>query len=273
MNRILSIIVLVLFTCVSQAQDRPVIQKQKPQVEGVLNDSVRGSRKSTTNKGLKNLDATIEMYEIISFEYDSTYLDTSLTIKKDYLFNYLRKDEFDLIPFSNEGQTYNTLSQDFSSDHLMPQFGARARHFNYMELEDINYYRVPTPLTELMYKSALEQGQILDAFFTANTSPRFNFSIAYKGLRSLGKYQHILTSTGNFRFTTNYRTKNDRYGMRAHMVTQDLLNEENGGLRDEDIANFESGNPEFIDRFRFRSCFRRCSKYFKRKEISSRPSL
>ena len=113
--------------------------------------------------------------------------------------------------FSNIGQTYNTLSYDFANTSLMPVFGARARHFNFIEVEDVNYYYVPTPLTELMFKTAFEQGQLLDAFFTVNTTPQFNFSIAYKGLRSLGKYQNILTSTGNFRFTTNYKTKNNKY--------------------------------------------------------------
>ena len=258
MNRILVFLISVFFTSILNAQDLGVLRETK-QTGGANRISVdslnRGSTRSTSNKNLKNLDAKIEMYKIISFESDSTYLDTTLTIQKEYTFNYLRKDEFDLVPFSNEGQTYNTLSFDFSSDRLMPLFGARARHFNYMELEDISYYEVPTPLTELMYKSAFEQGQILDAFFSANTSKQFNFSIAYKGLRSLGKYQHILTSTGNFRFTTNYQTKNGRYFAKAHVVTQDLLNEENGGIVDEDIENFESGNPEFIDRSVFDPAF------------------
>src|SRR5690606_2930668 len=89
---------------------------------------------------------------------------------------------------------------------------------------------------------------LLDAFFSTNISKQFNFSIAYKGLRSLGKYQHILTSTGNFKFTTNYITKSNRYQARAHIFMQDMMNEENGGLTDEGIANFESGEEEFKDR-------------------------
>ena len=139
------------------------------------------------------------------------------------------------------GQTYNTLSENFKSNELQPSFGAHAKHFNYMEVDDINYYHVPTPLTELLYKSGFEQGHLLDALFTVNTSKQFNFSIAYKGMRSLGKYEHILSSTGNFRFTTNYKTKNNRYVVRTHIVMQDILNEENGGLSDEDLLNFESG--------------------------------
>ncbi len=205
-------------------------------------------RKSSSIKNLKNKDAKIVDYLIISHKNDTTYLDTTLTIKKEYKFNYLRKDNFGLMPFSNLGQTYNSLTFNFENKHLMPGFGARARHFNYMEIEDIDYYRVPTPLTELFYKSAFEQGQLADSFFTVNTSPQLNFSIAYKGLRSLGKYQHLLTSTGNFRFTTNFTTKNKRYSAKAHVVTQDLMNQENGGLQDSSVENFENGDEEFLDR-------------------------
>ncbi|MBP0903253.1 putative porin [Mariniflexile gromovii] len=196
----------------------------------------------------KEKRAKITDYLIISSENDTTYVDTTLTIRKEYKFNYLRKDNFGLMPFSNMGQTYNNLTYNFENTSLMPSFGARAKHFFYMEIEDINYYRVPTPLTELFFKTAFEQGQQTDAFFTVNTSPQYNFSIAYKGLRSLGKYQNILSSSGNFRFTSNYATKNNRYQARGHIVTQDLLNQENGGLQDDDVKYFESGDPEFLDR-------------------------
>ena len=225
------------------------IDKESDNQDIRLNDSLnRGSTESTSNKNIKNLDAKIGMYLIVSHENDTTIVDTTLTIHKEYKFNYLRRDNFELLPFSNVGQTYNSLSYNYVNSSTMPLFGARARHFNYMEIEDINYYQVPTPLTELYYKTAFEQGQQLDAFFTTNISKQFNFSIAYKGLRSLGKYQHILTSTGNFRFTSSYQTKNRRYIANAHIVMQDLLNEENGGLQDDNIPFFESGNPEFKDR-------------------------
>lgn len=250
MNRIILGLIsfFALNWCV--AQNRPI--QDKVDKESVINsrfdDSLGQGSGKKSKPVAKTLLAKIEDYKIISRENDTTYVDTTLTIYKEYKFNYLRKDDFDILPFSNLGQTYNTLSYDFSSNNLMPSFGARARHFNYMEIDDINYYYMPTPFTELMYKTAFEQGQLLDAFFTVNTSKQFNFSIAYKGMRSLGKYQHILTSTGNFRFTTNYKTKSDRYNARAHIVMQDLLNKENGGIKDEDIINFESGNSDFIDR-------------------------
>lgn len=215
---------------------------------GVQDSLQNQSQESKSIKNIKNLDAKIEDYLIISHERDTTYLDTSLTIQKEYKFNYLRKDNFGLMPFSNLGQTYNSLTYNFENTSSMPKFGARARHFNYMEAQDINYYRVPTPLTELFYRTAFQQGQLADTFFSVNTSPQFNFSIAYKGMRSIGNYQSAITSTGNFRFTSNYTSKNKRYQARGHVVTQDLFNEENGGLKDESVVNFETGAQEFLER-------------------------
>ncbi|GAA4269412.1 putative porin [Hyunsoonleella aestuarii] len=249
MKRLIFTSILLCFLNVLFAQTRQPSRFSQDFGNTISQDSLRNSsRKSTSIKKIKNTDAKIEDYLIISHLNDTTFVDTTLTIQKDYNFNYLRRDNFGLMPFSNLGQTYNTLTFDFENTILMPSFGARARHFNYMEIEDINYYRVPTPLTELFFKTAFEQGQLADSFFTVNTSPQFNFSIAYKGLRSLGNYQHLLTSTGNFRFTSNYQTKNKRYSIRAHIVTQDLLNQENGGLQDASVEDFESGTEEFLDR-------------------------
>ncbi|NND88684.1 MAG: putative porin, partial [Flavobacteriaceae bacterium] len=203
-----------------------------------------------SNRVLDGEKPPIDLYKIISADRDTTYVDTSLTIRRDYRFNYLREDTFELLPFSNVGQTYNRLGYDFKETQLLPQFGAQSRRFFYLDAEDISYYHVPTPLTELFFKTVFEQGQQVDAFFTLNTSEQFNFSIAYKAVRSLGKYQHIRTSNGNFRATTNYHTKNKRYNLRAHYTFQDMENQENGGLQESSIQLFTADDPEFDDRAR-----------------------
>ncbi|MGB3605906.1 MAG: putative porin [Psychroserpens sp.] len=252
MKKYLAFIIQICCVFSGYTQVRNIQKSNNPSnLDSITYRPSRGSSK----EGKIKKEATIDLYKIISIEADTTYVDTSLTIKKEYKFNYLRKDQFALLPFSNLGQTYNQLSRDFASSSSLPQFGARARHFNYMEVEDIFYYEVPTPLTELFFKTAFEQGQLLDAFFTVNTSRRFNFSLAYKGLRSLGNYQNSITSTGNLRFTTNYHTQNKKYQFKAHITTQDLLNEENGGLKNEDIENFTSGDEDFIDRSVFEPNF------------------
>lgn len=203
-----------------------------------------------TEQAGKKEKPPIDYYKIISSTRDTTFVDTTLSIKKKYKFNYLRKDKFELLEFSNVGQTYNSLAYSFDRLNLKPLFVAQSHHFNYKEIDDINYFEVPTPLTELYFKTAYKQGQQMDAFFTVNTSPQFNFSIGYKGVRSLGKYQHILTSTGNFIFTSNYHTKNNRYVARMHVAAQDIMNQENGGLTDNSLRLFINDDSEFTDRGR-----------------------
>jgi hypothetical protein len=209
--------------------------------------------------------ATIDMYRAITLERDTTYIDTSLTIQKKYSHNYLRKDTFGLLAFPNEGQTYNTLQYSLTSFSPLPEFGFKAKHFNFLEANQIRYYSVATPVTELYFKSVMQKGQNVDAFFAVNTSPRLNFSIAYKGLRSEGKYINQMASTGNFRFTTSYNTKNSRYFANFHFVGQDLLNEENGGITT--IEDFESGNPDFLERERLEVYLTDARSFLKGKRV------
>ena len=72
--------------------------------------------------------------------------------------------------------------------------------------------------------------------------------IAYKGVRALGKYQHILTSTGNLRMGFSYDSDNGKYHAKGHFVSQDLLNQENGGLDSLAIQQYLNKEPEFDDR-------------------------
>ena len=191
----------------------------------------------------------INQYKIISFEKDTTYVDTTLSIQSEYKYNYLRKDIFGLLPFFNEGHYYNSLDFGRKKFSTLPAFGFTAKHVNYYEIQDINYYSVATPITELYFKTVMQQGQNTNVLIALNTSPRFNMSLAYRGIRSLGRYINQLVSTGNFTFTSNYFTKNNRYAMNFHFTGQDLSNGENGGITN--INDFESGDKDFNNRARF----------------------
>ncbi len=184
-------------------------------------------------------------YKIISFKNDTTIVDTTLTLKKHYKFNFLRKDNFELLGFHNQGQTFNNLAYNFDNISKFPDIGFRAKQFNYFKIEDIDYYHVPTPTTEVMYRTGLEQGQVLDFLFTTNFSKRFNVGVAYKGLRSLGAYRRSLSSSGNFRLSFRYESPKEQYAIRGQIVNQDFFNEENGGLTDESLDYFLNNDPNF----------------------------
>ena len=209
----------------------------------------------------KVVKAPIDLYKIYTLHKDTTFVDTSLTIQSEYKYNLLRKDVFGLMPFANEGHTYNSLDFGLYTKSAAPNFGFKAKHFNYLEVNDINYYSVPTPLTDLYFKTVMEQGQALDAFLTVNTKPNLNFSIAYRGLRSLGKYVNNLTSSGNFRFTTSYFTIDKRYILNAHFTGQDISNQENGGIVN--AEEFETSEDPFNERERIEVYFTNATSLLK----------
>lgn len=197
-------------------------------------------------KEIKQEKPSIDLYKIYTLDKDTTFVDTTLSIQKEYKFNMLRKDLFGLMQFANEGQTFNTLDFGLNKNNTFPDFGFKAKHFNYLEVDDIKYYSVPTPLTELYFKTVMEQGQSLDAFLTINTKPNLNFSIAYKGIRSIGKYINNISSSGNFRFTTSYFTTDKRYALNFHFTGQDISNQENGGIVT--VEDFNTSDPPYNER-------------------------
>ena len=189
-------------------------------------------------------------YKIFSHMRDTTYIDTTLTIKKDYQFNYLRTDNFELLAFHNQGQTFTNLGYDYSNLKLFPDIGFTAKQFSYLDIDEIKYYEVPTPTTQITYRTGLQQGQVLDAIFTLNFSRRLNVSLSYKGLRSLGAYRRSLASYGNFRGTFQYRTKKNQYEIRGHLTRQDFFNQESGGLPESEIEKFQSNDENYLTRAR-----------------------
>jgi hypothetical protein len=187
-------------------------------------------------------------YKIISNTNDTILVDTTLTISKEYKMNYLRRDLFGLHSFQNQGQVFTSLTYDRADSSLLPKMGANAKHINYYEIKDIKYYQVPTPTSEFLYRTGLEQGQVLDSRLAMNLHKRFNISLAYRGLRSLGNYRNSLSSHTNFRTTISYLSKNKRYQLRTHFASQKIENQENGGITDEHTSNFENNVSDFEDR-------------------------
>lgn len=212
-----------------------------------LNDSIKSSGEITVTLSGKTKYTD---YKIFSHKRDTSYIDTTLTIKKDYKFNYLRTDNFELLGFHNQGQTFTSLGYDFSNLKLFPDIGFTAKQFSYLDIDEIKYYEVPTPTTEITYRTGLQQGQVLDALFTVNFSRRLNVSLSYKGIRSLGAYRRSLASHGNFRGAFHYTTKENQYEIRGHITSQDFFNEESGGLPQTEIDKFTSNDDNYSTRAR-----------------------
>jgi hypothetical protein len=189
---------------------------------------------------------TTDYYKIYYVDGRVESVDTSLNIYKDYKFNFLRQDSFELLEMPNVGSSYNKLGYTFNKRIDYPKLGARGKHFHYYESEDIGYYKVPTPYTEILAKSSFEQGQILDAIISINLSPEFNFTLAHKGYKSLGKYINTRSRGNQFRFSTNFNSKNKKSKLKFHITSQNMFNQESGGLTPDGIYFFEQAPNYFV---------------------------
>ena len=98
MIRCLTVLIIILFkfSAVAQILD-----------DGYQNMSNRGGFVSTDSTRIGDGQTIINLseetfytdYKIIDYKKDTTYIDTTLSIKKEYEMNYLRKDNFELMAF------------------------------------------------------------------------------------------------------------------------------------------------------------------------------
>ncbi|MDG1806195.1 putative porin, partial [Flavicella sp.] len=257
MKKFLLTVLSLFFSICFYAQEKDSIKE--PEIYN-LNDFTEkkarplAARKNEEDEGAKvdpeSGKADYLLYKIINHAKDTVVLDTTLSIASQYKMNFMRKDMFGTHAFQNQGQVFTELTNDFNNQEIVPSMGQTPRNIGYKQVEDVVYYQVPTPTTEIMYRNGIEQGQVLDSKIAINLTENLNVSLGYVGLRSLGAYRNSLSSFKNFTGTVSYKTKNDRYRIRFHNTNQRTLNQENGGIVDERKEDFESNNSEYSDRGR-----------------------
>lgn len=217
-------------------------QQRQDSVARASGRSVR-DRKVYTNR----YRDSIQVYKIIDFRGDTTLVDTTLNIGKYYRMNPTRRDEYGYMPFPNlaEGYTPLTLVENPS---LTPEYGAPSRSMYYRRADQVKYYDVRTPWSEVMYHSNVFSnmtGQVLDFNFTANVGKQVNFSFGFRGKRTFGLYNYTESHHGQLVATLSYHSKSYRYILRSHAMYQYLSDVENGGLTREGLSYFLSGNEQF----------------------------
>ena len=201
-----------------------------------------------------------------TIENDTSYIDTSLTIKKFYKFNYIRKDDFELLKLNNVGQIYNQLTYNPSKNNLL-SFGYNANNILLTNKSEVQFYEVAYPVTELLFKTVFSQGQLTNALFTTNINRKLNFSFEFKALRSLGKYQNSLSGSKHFRFTYNYNS--EKFSSRTFYLSQKLEKKENGGLTETALENFESGDPLYNEKSKLNVKFDDAKNLFFKRDFYS----
>ena len=82
-------------TAFSQEKLSPRLSKGLPKVLEPNPGGLDSIPSRPSKNVVKNDEANIKDYKIITRENDTIQLDTTLSIYKEYKFNYLRKDNFD----------------------------------------------------------------------------------------------------------------------------------------------------------------------------------
>lgn len=231
--------------------------------EGALNEAFSNLGDSMSIEAF-NFD--INKIKKFNFNGDTILLDTTLNINKLYNFNYRKKDNFEFIKPNNVGQVYNNLSYEIEQTNY-PSIGFNANKTIIQFEDDIYFYDVAYPVTELLFKTVYSQGQLTDVLFTTNVNRKLNFSLSFKALRSLGKYQNSLSGSKSFNFTYNYNS--EKFSSKIFYVSQRLEKHENGGLTTISIDDFESKDDVFNERSKLNVKFEDAINiYFKRNFFS-----
>ena len=217
--------------------------------------------KVIVSDSIKTDSLDISLYKIYDFKGNYVSVDTTISVKKDYKMNFLRKDYFNIITSSNMGHFYNKLSRNLINESVYQKIGFNAKQEVYTNYDDIKYYNVPTPLSEMFFKTTFDQGQLLNSLITVNPSPNFNYAFGYTGMRSLGKYIHSRSKNTNFRASFLIKSKSENYNAKIHLNNQRISNQENGGITPTSKKAFTEADPDFIDRSLIENRFRNAESF------------
>ncbi|MBU1014175.1 MAG: putative porin [Bacteroidetes bacterium] len=104
--------------------------------------------------------------------------------------------------------------------------------------ENVKYYRLFRPFTELYYVSGPKKENNLRVIHSQNISRGLNVGINFKFINAPGLYEHQRSDNKNLYVTARYSTRNGRYGFIANYIHDKLIIEENGGLVNDSAFTF-----------------------------------
>jgi len=189
---------------------------------------------SSTNDSVTYYKTKIDDYKFWTNGRKPEVLDTTLSIKNYYNQNFIRNDAFGKLFFPNVGGVVGDL--EYQNTPFNPSMLPTGKKYNYYYANDIKYYDVKTPYTEFIYENGVKEGNFLSSTFSHNINKQFNYTFHYRGLISEGRYKHEKAQNNTFVFSSNYKTKSERFKLWWNYAAQNLKNNENGGI--EDINDF-----------------------------------
>jgi hypothetical protein len=116
-----------------------------------------------------------------------------------------------------------------------------------LTLADTRFMNTTKPFTELGYLVGSKAEQQISILHTQNISPDWNFVLQYRLINAPGTFNSQNTNHNNFRFNSDFTSKNQRYHAYLILMSNALQSAENGGIQDESFL--VNPNPAYEDRF------------------------
>jgi hypothetical protein len=113
---------------------------------------------------------------------------------------------------------------------------------------DTRFMNTTKPYTELTYMIGSKLEQQVGLLHTQNILPNWNFVFHYRLINSPGAYNSQNTNHSNFRFNSQFTTKDQRYNIFFIAMSNGLQSAENGGIESDTFV--VNRNPAYSrDRF------------------------
>ncbi|MCX6306356.1 MAG: hypothetical protein NT040_15430 [Bacteroidetes bacterium] len=166
--------------------------------------------------------------------------DTALTGFQNYDLLY-KRDRF-YATLGNIGKNYRSLVPFQSGSKSGFDYGIHSIDQYLYQNDSVKYYKVYKTYTELTYVQGAKKEQNFHAIFSRNIYRSFNLGFDFHVMSAPGAYSRQKTNHINFVLTSQFFTKNKRYGFIANFTVNRLRNYENGGLQNDSLfeGNLES---------------------------------
>jgi hypothetical protein len=190
---------------------------------------------------------------LISAEFVFAQVDSSLN--KTVLVGVINEDFSNAIPYSYIDTTLNDFHH-YSSDGKMDEISLGNLGFfstnllfttpksefsfgdtGFLGKSDYKYrsFKNKVPFARMSYLSGPKKLQSFNAMFSQSVNKRLNFSVAYNTYGSNGLYISQVTSGREFNFSSDYNSKQKRYGLSLNYHVKSGSTDENGGIKSDSL--------------------------------------
>lgn len=149
----------------------------------------------------------------------------------DILFKYGRF----YATLGNIGQNYRSLTPFSFPEKSGFDYGIHSFDQYLFQNDSVKYYKIFKTYTELSYVQGAKKEQNFRAVFSRNIYRSFNLGFDFHVASAPGAYNRQKTNHVNFLLTSQFFTKNKRYGVIANFTVNRLRNYENGGIKSDSL--------------------------------------